>query len=290
MGHRFLIILVVLLFGCSVLDDHESQPAYVVIEEVSVNNPDGSGTVTHDIRDLWSYLDGSSLGVYPHPTHIACLPQNETVTVSFIAGIRNNGIAYSISIYPMLDPVEWVLDMKPGENYSYNPVFNYRNNVIKRFETGFESAFGIFEFDADGNASSGIVKDTEIKRSGNASGLIVVPDTTDMLDFVEVATSEAYIGIPTDGTPVYLEIDYRATANLFIGLIGYQDPVNQYQPLKSYYLGLKPTDEWEKIYVNLTEPLLQSDLNGYRILIRAENTEVGNVETVHLDNIKLLHF
>jgi hypothetical protein len=283
----FFIFFVFLLGGCSVLDEQEQQPAYIQVEEVTVNNPGGFGQTTHDITDLWSYLDGTNLGVYPYPTHIACLPQNDTVTVGFLAGIRQNGIASSVSIYPMLQPIEKRIVLQAGKEYLLNPVFSYREDVIKRFEAGFEGSSTLFEFDADLNSATQLKKDLSVKRSGDASGLIEVPDS---LDFVEVASTEAYIGIPTNGNPVYLELDYLSTANVFIGLIGYQDADNLDQPLKSYYLGLKPSDIWKKIYVNLTEPVFQSDLAAYRVLIRAENRGTGAVEKVNLDNLKLLHF
>jgi len=287
MGFRFFIITLFIFTGCGLVDQSESEPAYVIVEDVSVKNPNGSGTVSHDISDLWSFLNGENLGVYPYPSHIACLPAPESNTLSFIGGIRENGIAKSISIYPMLEPLEYQIELTPGENHLINPSFSYRNDVIIRFDEGFESSPDFLSFDADNNIGTKLERDTEYMKTGFASGKLSVPDS---LDFVEIATAEAYPSIPVDGSVVYLELDYLSSADIFIGLIGYQDPVLLDQPLKSYYLGLVPVDEWKKIYVNLTEPLFESGLAAYRILIRAENNGDNTEEIVRLDNLKLLHF
>lgn len=288
MGFRTILPLILLtLTGCNLLDEPELQPSYLNVETVTVKDPDGNGIVSHAITDLWSYLDGANLGVYPHPTHIACLPQTESSTVSFIAGIRENGIASSVSTYPMMEHLDFEINLEPGVSYPLNPEFRYRSDVIFRFDEGFESTANLFSFDADGDPNSNLLKNSEKSVTGTHSGVLIVPDT---VDFVEIATADAYLGVPTDGTSVYLELDYTSEADVFIGLIGYQDAQNLTQPLKSYYLGLIPNEDWQKIYVNLTEPLFDSDLEAYRILIRAENNGTGNVEKVYFDNLKLLHF
>jgi hypothetical protein len=287
MGFYKFLAFILLFVSCNVFDQAEDQPAYVSIQSVRVEDPEGNSFSSHAVLDLWSYLDAKNLGVYPYPSHIACLPENERSNLSFVGGIRENGIASSVSIYPMLNPIEMEIELLPGENYPLDLSFNYRSDVILRLDQGFESAVSLFDFDADEMAETEMIKVTEKSKSGNASGKIVVPDS---LEFVEVASSEAFIGIPTDGRSVYLELDYLSEADLFIGVIGYQDEAAETQPLKSYYLGLLPNEEWEKIYVNLTEVMFTSKLKAYRILFRAENNGSGVDEATYLDNLKLLHF
>lgn len=287
MGFYKFLPIILLFVSCSVFDKAEDQPAYVSIESVRVKNPEGNSFSTHAVVDLWTYLDGTNLGIYPYPSHIACLPEDNHATLSFVAGIRENGIASYVSTYPMLNPIELEMDLFPGENYPLDLTFTYRSDALLRLDQGFETSISLFDFDADELPETNLVKVTEKSKSGNASGKIIVPDS---LEFVEVASSEAFIGIPTDGSSVFLELDYLSEADLFVGVIGYQDEAAETQPLKSYYLGLLPNEEWDKIYVNLSEVLFTSELKAYRLLFRVENNGSGGEEVTYLDNLKLLHF
>jgi hypothetical protein len=287
MRFLFAFFLGILFSGCGLIDKPESQPAYIVVDEVKVKLPNSEAFESHDIIDLWSYLDSENLGIFPIPTHIPCLPENEEVTVSFLAGIRSNGIASSVSIYPMLDPVEYKLIMEPGETYAYVPEFKYNEEVKIRFNEGFELSSDLLSYDSDDNPYTNVIKDYEVFRSGSAAGRLDVPDS---LDFVEVATADAYPGIPTNGTAVYMELDYMSEADVYIGIIGYENADQLNDPRKTYYLGLKPSAVWKKIYVDLTTPMVQSELAAYRLLFRAENRGSAEVETFRLDNVKLLHF
>ena len=287
MGLRLFITLSIFFTGCQLVDQMESEPAYVLIGEVSVLNPDGNGTATQDVRDLWSYLNDQNLGIYPHPTHITCLPVPGVNKLSLLAGIRENGMASEVSVYPMLEALNYDLEMEAGSNYPINPVFQYRNDLFVRFDEGFEGVNHSWTYDADKNPSTQLKIINTNPKSGQYCAFLEVPDT---LAFASVATGQGYVQIPTDGNAVYLELDYRGDCNLFVGLIGYADINAESTPYVSYYLGLKPKEDWTKIYVNLTSELFNSGLKSYRILLRAEHQTPGIPEGVYLDNLKLLHF
>jgi len=274
--------------GCRLLDSEEAQPAYLEIEEVSVLDPSGSGIVSHDVTDLWISLDGKTLGIFPYPTYVPCLSeQDQAALISIIPFIRENGIASSVSQYPLLQHIELLHNFSPGELYPYDPVFRYRNDAVIRFDERFEKSNHIFGFDADNDASTGLFISDEKQKDGAYSGMV---ETSGLVSTIEIATNEAYTGIPVNGTAVYLEMDYLSSANVFVGLMGYEKLDAGSQALKSYYLGLKPTQEWKKIYVNLTSELANSGLKAYRVLIMVKHGGSSDIERLYLDNLKLLHF
>ena len=265
----------------------QSEPAYIMVDSVSVLKPSGNGYYTHDIRDLWSYLNDTNLGIYPHPTHITCIPEPETNRLTLLAGIRENGIASEVSLYPFLDAYEKEMELKAGNTYMVNPVFTYRKDVVIRFDDAFEDNNHGWKFDADNHPETGLTLSSIEPKSGQSSAYVKIPDS---LASVELATSQAYFDVPTDGSAVYFEMDYKGDARLFVGLMGYENANASGTPLVSYYLGLVPRDQWTKIYVNLTSELFNSGLPAYRILMRLEHQETGVTEGIFLDNLKLLHF
>jgi len=282
-----LLLLSLMFFSCSLFDKQEQEPSYIEVNETNVKVPGSETFVSSGIKDVWVFLDGANLGIYSPPTHIACLPQTEIPELSLLGGIRENGIASELVTYPMLLPYTQVKELKAGEILEINPVFEYRNDLFKRFDEGFEIQGHIFTFDADGDENTNLEISSDIKRSGSNSGFMKIDS---LIPAVEIASSPPLIGVPDDGSAVYLEIDYLSDANLFVGLIGYEDPEGLSSPLKSFYLGLKPTTEWKKIYINFTSEFVNSALPSYRLVLRAEHSGSTGEERCHIDNVKLLHF
>jgi len=287
----FLLTLtcILLLTSCSVFDSEEIQPAYFKLGDIKVYEP-GSTTVltTHDVRDIWVYLDGESLGIYPYPSHVPVIPRNpeSNSSMQFIAGIRENGIASYLELYPFLEFYELNQKILPGNIYEVNPVFKYRNNTLLRFNEGFEHSTQIFGMDLDEDPATGISQTSEMQKTGNYSALLTVNNEHPIL---ESANTSALLNIPVNASSVYLELDYFADQDFYFGMIGYDETTGN-QGIKSYYLGLKENLEWQKIYINLTEEMAASKFDAYRFFFSLQLKSENDTAKVYLDNIKLLHF
>ena len=127
---------------------------------------------------------------------------------------------------------------------------------------------------------------------GNYSGLIVL-DTSAVA--IEVATTERFRDLMAIGVFVYLEVNYKAEAPVIWGIIGHQEGIfNEGIPV--YDPGFAEKDEWNKIYFNLTQLLIQeSTFVEYQISLRSilpfEDGEFTKDQVkIWLDNIKLVHF
>ena len=57
---------------------------------------------------------------------------------------------------------------------------------------------------------------------------------------------------PRDGSPIFIEIDYRGDIDLDVGLIG----VDGNELFKDYFVSLRSENRWKKSYVNLTDLVL----------------------------------
>ena len=103
---------------------------------------------------------------------------------------------------------------------------------------------------------------------------------------LEQATDLIYNELPSNGSPIFLEIDYRGDIDLDVGLIG----VDGNDLFKDYFVSLRSENGWKKSYVNLTELVLASGFPGYQVLIGVDNSGGQSAKSVYIDNIKFLHF
>ena len=104
--------------------------------------------------------------------------------------------------------------------------------------------------------------------------------------FIEVGSNLTY-QIP-DPKYVYLEVHYKNEVDLEFGLLSYQnnDPFE-----KQYSTGVFPSDEWKKIYIDVTNDVKAMITNGgeeFRVIIRGLYTG-DDKAYIYLDNIKLIY-
>lgn len=283
------IAFLFILSSCAVFDPEDIQPAYLKLGEIKVYEPGTSDVyTTHDVRDIWVYLDGTALGIFPYPGHVPVIPGNpdENSLIQMLAGIRDNGIASHLTLYPFLEFYEMNQKIIPGNIYEVNPVYKYRSNTILRFNEGFEHSSHLFSMDLDNNQKSKITGTTSNSRTGTYSGHLQVTKTDPLL---EAANSTALLNLPVNASGVYLELDYLADHDFNFGMIGYDETTGS-QGIKNYYLGLKKNTSWQKIYINLTEELAASKFEGYRFFFSLQLNQDREAGNVYLDNIKLVHF
>jgi hypothetical protein len=229
---------------------------------------------TSNFSDAWIFLDGQSYGVYELPRSIPFV-SDDPVSVSIQAGIRENGIKSAPRVYPFVDNYEFDLDLEDGEEILVNPVFNYLDNIKIRFDSEFNDLED-FGFDEDG------VDSIRIVLAENGVGLMKLEGG----QLLEEATALVFNEIPRNGSPVYLEIEYRGNLDLDVGLIG----ISGSDIFKDYFVSLRSDAEWNKAYINFTDLIIASNLNGYQILLGADNSENTREARIYIDNIKLLHF
>lgn len=280
---------VLLLTSCSIFDPEEIQPAYIKLGDIKVFEPGSTSVLTtHDVRDIWVYLEGESLGIYPFPSHVPVIPKNpeNASLLQFVAGIRENGIASYLELYPFLEFYELNQKILPGNIYEVNPVFKYRTNTLLRFNEGFEHSSQIFGLDMDDDSATSISQTSENQKTGNYSAMLTVNKEHPLL---ETANTSALLNVPVDARSVYLELDYLADQDFYFGMIGY-DETSGTEGIKSYYLGLKENTEWQKMYINLTEELAASKFDAYRFFFSLQLKSGNEAAKVYLDNVKLLHF
>ena len=275
------IILTILISSCS-LDKEEQIPSYLYIPSVSLTTTAGQGAATENITEVWVYANDLLLGAYGLPATVPILEAGDT-KIEIFPGIKDNGITTTPELYPMFETVVETINLVAAEFDTITPVFKYKSSVEFAFVEGFESN-QIFNFDEDGNVGTALSRTTESFKSGSRSGKISL---TQINNFIRVANEARLTELPTNGSAVYLEFDYKNDIEFSVGLIGYDPNVNGVSQL---IITLREKEDWNKVYINLTTELQLSQLASYRVLFDATLEEdAGATGSIYLDNIKLVY-
>jgi len=281
----YYLLFSILAFGsCSITDNDQPIPSYLIINEVDVFTTQNQGAPTHKITDVWVYADNQLLGVYEIPIKIPVLVNGETTAFQVFPGIRNNGETSRSFIYHLLEAKVFEIALAPGEEVEKSFTFTYSEDAIFDFVEGFESDDHIFTLNLDDNDQTNIVSTDESAKSGLKSGKISLTDTN---NDIAVATIFKYQRDQNAGTDTYLEMDYKCNMPFFVGVIYVQEGKEVTQPL----LVVNPKEDWNKIYVDFTQILTSPVLETYRIYFTTDVLPLSQTSgEVFFDNLKFVHF
>ena len=274
----------IVVSGCDLINPAETIPSRIEMEPIDLIVDIGEGSDRHEITDIWVYADVNIIGVFPPASDISFLGSADQTTFSFRPGIRNNGIASEAIIYPMYTPYEITLPTKEGDVSNITPVTRYRPEVEFSLLSDFETS-NPFTDNRDTVAASFVARSTNDPFEGSYSGEIVLSQEA---DFIEVGHAFAMGDLPTDGTSCYLEFWYKSEMEMSIGILGITLDGEEFS---NFFYLVRPSENWNMLYIELTDFLESSDLPGYKILFRSlypANATKPELK-IYLDNIKVVH-
>jgi hypothetical protein len=209
-----------------------------------------------------------------------------TNSVRISAGIKDNGITNTRTIYPFYDSYIETVDLKAGEIDTFRPTLHYPSNANVILVEDFENPNQpIFTIDEDGNPLTEMRTQMDEVFEGNYSGSVILDSAN--LDCT-VATSVRYYNLRgLSATSVYLEMDFKTNTPFQVGIIAHYGGTNREVLYKG---GVNTSDSWKKIYFNLTEDVYGSNATEYSIIIRALKYASVAQPEIYVDNIKLIHF
>lgn len=276
-GTLLCIAGLLLSSGC---DKAEELPAWIVIENYSVEVLPGQGTADHQITEVYAYTPTRFLGAFPVPGRIPILETGAT-QIDLFPGIRANGIKASPDIYPFLSRYRQTIDLIPGHVDTVKPVFAYDPIAQIRFVEDFEGGIKTFGELINGKMLE-IVSDDVFEGAG--SGRI----TLDSLNPLFEIASIPYTDLPLNGTPIYLEVNYKNDVPFVFGISGSSAILPSY---RQFAVGLNPRETWNKVYISLTNTINTAQLDNTKIIVFAAlpTNFTGGEAHVWIDNIKLIH-
>ncbi len=284
------LLLFLIISSCDVINPEEIIPSYLQVDEFQLTtNESIHGNDSHQITDVWAFINGEALGVFELPTTIPILASG-TQNITLFAGIRENGLRSTPVIYPMYERYEISLNLVPDEVNLITPTIGYIPNSVFVLTEDFEG--DNIQLEGINNAAINRATNPTQVLYGNGSGSIHL--TKESAEIISIPT---FVDLPTSGgSPVYLEMDYRTNVELEVGLVGFDVSSGTPMQATSYKVVLCPINSWNKVYINFQEDLEQSQLDGYKLAFRVSTNDTGcgglstNAPEILLDNLKLIRF
>lgn len=281
-----LLALIFIASSCELFDRPETIPSFIRIDTVTLSTGLGEGSASHKIKDIWVTTGDEFIGAFELPATVPILQEGEQ-DLSLKAGIIVNGIASTRSIYPFYLAKEMTLNLVPDSiidismSTSYDPDTEFPWAAAG--QEGFEE--GGITFDDGPSSDTTMLKTSDPAHvfEGSYSGVIYL-DTTN--SYYEAISSSAY-DLPKANASVILEFNYKCNNRFSVGI--YANISGSGVP--NELLIINPSDEWNKIYVNLSTAVSRNyTASDFNIFFEAILEDDNENAAIYLDNIKLVHF
>lgn len=264
--------------SCNLINPSEGIPAYIAIDTFSFAASFGQGSSSNRITDVWTFADGNIAGIYEIPKTFPVLDSGKT-QLEINAGIWDNGIAETRVVYPFYYPDTVSMNLQPGKIYNIIPHFTYRPSTKFYFIEDFEAGNLFDKIGGDTNMIR--TSDPEEVFEGSSAGAIYLDQDHNAY---QGKTSESFV--LTSGNPVYVELNYKCDQEFQVGIYGSVQGVTAFL----YDWTINPKDYWNKIYLNMTNEVIQLKADEYQILIKAVLDSTRTESHIYLDNIKLVSY
>ncbi len=270
------IFVLVIWYGCD--QKLDPRPAQIEIPNVTIKSRIEQGTDLQQFSLLFAYQDEYFAGAFQLPAMIHSMSFGN-FNLLLLPGILDNGIKQTPVIYPLFEPYTTDLTLRSGEITRSTPIFRYKESAVFRLIDDFETnTLFTNDIDADSLTFISIVPGLE-----KNAGFIQLDE---LHPVIEVSNKDGKRGFPTDGSPVYVELHYKTNIEFQLGLIGWSANVPK---VTSYKIAIRPKEDWNKIYINFTTEIQNSQLEFYQLVLKAAHNDAFSTSNIYLDNIKWLH-
>jgi hypothetical protein len=271
--------------GCDLINRDEEMPAYIAIDSIRLNaNSALQGTSSSKITDAWIYVDDNLIGAFELPCSIPVLASGQH-KVSIGAGVLVNGLTALRAPYPFYRFYsENNVNLNVGEIRKIEPVVTYFDSLQFAFMANFDDLSGSkLEAAGASDTTIALTSNPELVFEGAGSMIAALYRDSGFIEFQMVEPVE----LPKQGTTVYLELNYKTSHILNVGLkANYTSSGTVSAPLVS----LNPSVEWNKIYINLTRQVSQQvNAANYRVYFYAPKPAGSGKMELFIDNMKIVY-
>jgi hypothetical protein len=285
----YLPFLVACVLGFAACDTEQSIPAYLYIPAVNLNVTDtAQGTNTSKIIDAWVYANDNLVGGFRVPATVPIIGEGNT-KITVIAGVAENGNFSTPSNYPFYDAYNVTKNLKPGTLDTIKPVVTYSTTNTKPLK------FWICDFENSNKFAA--LPDPAYADTSIAMKVAGLPGSK--YGYIRLTNQKRQVvcGSSQRITPdlkkqVWVEVDYKGTNSITLGVIGYKG-INTYRQYASKTAFI-PKPNWNKIYLSLGKEMIAlNESNGateFQVSIVAIKDENSAATTeVNVDNIKVIY-
>lgn len=266
--------------SCDLINPEEQIPSYLKIDSISLSVTSGQGTNDHNIVDAWVFENEQLIGIFELPAVVPILKNGES-DIRIRGGIKLNGQVATRIPYLYTEDFQQTIELFSDSQVVVNPTIDFHGWVTFKWLEDFEGV-GLSLASTAVSDSEPVRVDEDEAYQGKSLKLALNENQT----IFECKTGLAY-DLPGGGVPIILEFTYRSNHSCVVGLFS-RDQGGTFQvPI----IVLNPSEEWNHIYVNLTDIISSNsafiDHQPFFGFIRDENHE-GEAFVI-LDNIRMLH-
>jgi hypothetical protein len=269
----------------------EQQPAYIQLQPFEVTEPGGNSL--HALKESWVFLNGQFFGAFPTPCLIPILEEGNA-SLEIFPGVNENGFKLSPLVYLPMTTQSSTINLMPGQTTTIVPTTRYKSSIT--FPIGgsinFDEAIPQPFEDLDTDLATFFTALADTNSFSGKYGLMAI-DTTHPNNVIGLA--EKLEGLPTSGDrQIWLEMHYRNDVPFEFNLLGSSNSSTEETVYSVYYFNTK--ENWNKIYLNLTDIISLSKRDRYRLTLRTslprgtDGKYTQNNGFVAFDNVRLLHF
>ena len=280
----YLIFLMALFLSCDIFDKEEDIPGFIYVQSSDLITKAGQGSNSSNIVDVTAYANNQFLGTFELPATIPVLATGE-IQLALAPGIKNNGMVSDRRIYPFYQFYRKTFTVIPDATVPITPdsniTFIYYDDGLKFYIEGFEgTGYELIESTESTAILNQITSPPENVKDGYT--LEVLLDSEH--DHFEVRTDWGLTNLPK-GSNMYLEIDFKGSVPLEIGIIAASPVVK-----KIFALGLVPQEDFTKVYINLTEQISREiNTTHFEIYFEAQLPSGSGSAELYIDNIKFIY-
>ena len=279
MKYWIFILCVFVFVACK--KDEVAIPTYFQINEIGFNDNINSETSTSKISDVWFYVNDQKQGIYEMPCTFPVIGDG-TNNIKIFSGIKVNGISASRDIYPFYESYDTTLNFISDSILSLVPTTKYKQN-LNFYSEDFDGLGNNFDIsiNSDTNFISPFPTDSVYGKISNVGKVIL---QNPFLNFE--ATTFEIDDFPSAGSPVYIELDYKNNSTFIIGAyVNFSQSV-----IKKSIIAINPSEDWNKIYVNLTPTINESiGAQSLKVFISMLRPESMNSAELSIDNFKIIY-
>lgn len=281
------IILLVFFTSCVKNLDEAYIPSYIKIDKIEVITTGAQGSSSSYITDAWVYIDGAEMGAFPLPAIIPILAGGKH-EIKVAPGIKLNGVSTTRVPYPMVEPVEYEMELFKDSILDIDVECSYFSTSQFALIEAFERSNSDFETTinnlAQWRVSSSSTDPPSYIFEGNHSSMAILDDEG---SYWQIKTKEMIKDLPKNGVPVFIELNFKTNTTVVLSMVPY---IGEVASQSEDIIYLNPTDEWKKIYINLTSTISYDvNHNNYRFLLSAEHTNGTTQSIVLIDNFKVVY-
>ena len=295
----FSILFVIGVSGCD--QNSGTAPAFLRVDALllapELNAP--YGNTSSKITTAWVEVNGVNLGAHHLPFHIPVLIEADgPAEIVLYPGININGISSFRGIYPFYTAYTTTTTLSAGKTTTLpsggqTHVLSYDfdglggNLIVENLEN-FELVGQRLVPTSQSDTSWILVSQLGEKfpapaGEDNAYSGMAILDTG--ISRFEVHSLDRY-DLPKLSANVYVELDYRCSVPISVGVVAYRPG----QILQMPTATLNPTKEWNHAYVNLvTEVSGVPDASDFRIYLGTIKNGNGKLDTLMVDNVRLVY-